>query len=86
MWRSISPSLQAVKTNLAAMAARRWNVVIGTTGWQNDLEACRAIATQAGIGVLASANFSIGVHVFKQIAAEACAPIRRHAERRRLDS
>jgi 4-hydroxy-tetrahydrodipicolinate reductase len=53
------------------MAARRWNVVIGTTGWQHDLDACRAIAAQAGIGVLASANFSIGVHVFKQIAAEA---------------
>jgi len=61
----------AVKINLAAMAERRWNVVIGTTGWQHDLDACRAIAAQAGIGVLASANFSIGVHVFKQIAAEA---------------
>lgn len=60
-----------VKTNLTAMAARRWNVVIGTTGWQNDLDSCRAIAAQAGIGVLASANFSIGVQVFKSIAAEA---------------
>ena len=61
----------AVKANLAAMAARRWNVVIGTTGWQHDLEACRAIAAQASIGVLASANFSIGVYIFKSIAAEA---------------
>jgi 4-hydroxy-tetrahydrodipicolinate reductase len=61
----------AVKTNLAAMAARRWNVVIGTTGWLGDLESCRAIAAQAGIGVFASANFSIGVHVFRLVAAEA---------------
>jgi 4-hydroxy-tetrahydrodipicolinate reductase len=61
----------AVKANLTSIAARRWNVVIGTTGWQKDLEACRAIADQAGIGVLAAANFSIGVHVFKLLAAEA---------------
>ncbi|HEX5071506.1 MAG TPA: dihydrodipicolinate reductase C-terminal domain-containing protein [Vicinamibacterales bacterium] len=61
----------AVKTNLAAMAGRKWNVVIGTTGWQNDLDACRSLAAKAGIGVLASANFSIGVHIFTLIAAEA---------------
>ena len=61
----------AVKANLAVMADRHWNVVIGTTGWQGDLEACRTLAEQAGIGVLASANFSIGVHVFKWLAAEA---------------
>jgi len=61
----------AVKANLAVMADRHWNVVIGTTGWQGDLEACRTLAGQAGIGVLASANFSIGVHVFKWLAAEA---------------
>jgi len=61
----------AVKANLAVMAGRHWNVVIGTTGWHGDLEACRTLAGQAGIGVLASANFSIGVHVFKWLAAEA---------------
>lgn len=61
----------AVKANLAAMAGRRWNVVLGTTGWQGDLDACRAIAAQAGIGVLAAANFSIGMHVFRLVAAEA---------------
>jgi len=61
----------AVKTNLAAMAARKWNVVIGTTGWQSDLDACRATVAQSGIGVLASANFSLGVHVFRLVAAEA---------------
>jgi 4-hydroxy-tetrahydrodipicolinate reductase len=61
----------AVKTNLAAMAARKWNVVIGTTGWQNDLDACRATVAHSGIGVLASANFSLGVHVFRLVVAEA---------------
>ena len=61
----------AVRKNLEAMAARRWNVVIGTTGWQQDEAACRAIAEKAGIGVMASANFSIGVQVFRQIVEEA---------------
>lgn len=61
----------AVKRNLAMMAARRWNVVIGTTGWQSDEADCRALVQEAGTGVLAAANFSIGVHVFRQIAQEA---------------
>ena len=61
----------AVKRNLEAMAGRGWNVVIGTTGWQGDEAACRAIAGKAGIGVLASANFSIGMQVFRRAVEEA---------------
>lgn len=61
----------AVKPNLTAMAARGWNVVIGTTGWQAEAEACKAIADKAGIGVLAAANFSIGVHIFREVVEEA---------------
>jgi 4-hydroxy-tetrahydrodipicolinate reductase len=61
----------AVRPNLTAMAARGWNVVIGTTGWSEDAAACRAIVERAGTGVLAAANFSIGVHVFRQAVREA---------------
>jgi 4-hydroxy-tetrahydrodipicolinate reductase len=61
----------AVRPNLESMAARGWNVVIGTTGWQRDEAECRAIVQKAGIGVLASANFSIGVQVFRRAVAEA---------------
>ena len=61
----------AVRPNLEAMASRGWNVVIGTTGWQKDEAACRAIAEKAGVGVLASANFSIGMQVFRQVVEEA---------------
>jgi 4-hydroxy-tetrahydrodipicolinate reductase len=60
-----------VKPNLTAMTARGWNVVIGTTGWSEDAAACRAIVERAGTGVLAAANFSIGVHVFRQVVQEA---------------
>jgi 4-hydroxy-tetrahydrodipicolinate reductase len=61
----------AVRPNLESMASRGWNVVIGTTGWQHDEAECRAIAKKAGIGVLASANFSIGMQVFRKVVAEA---------------
>jgi 4-hydroxy-tetrahydrodipicolinate reductase len=68
----------AVGTNLAALAARRINVVIGTTGWQDQEAELRAVAEQAGIGVLASANFSIGMNIFRhlvEVAAKQFQPI-----------
>lgn len=61
----------AVCANVERVAARGWNLVIGTTGWQGDEAACRQIAERAGIGVLAAANFSIGVHIFRAIVADA---------------
>jgi 4-hydroxy-tetrahydrodipicolinate reductase len=61
----------AVGDHLAQFARRRLNAVIGTTGWTAD-EAAKTLAERAGIGVLAAANFSIGVHVFR-LAVEAAA-------------
>ena len=61
----------AVRQNLELVAERGWNIVIGTTGWQADESACREIAARAGIGVIASANFSLGMNVFRRIAEDA---------------
>jgi 4-hydroxy-tetrahydrodipicolinate reductase len=61
----------AVQPNLAVMTGRGWNVVIGTTGWQKDAGVCREMVEKAGTGVLAAANFSIGMHVFRQVVEEA---------------
>jgi len=61
---------EAVVKNLPQLAARRINVVIGTTGWQAQEQAMRETARQAGIGVLAASNFSLGMNVF-QLAVEA---------------
>ena len=61
----------AVRTNLDAMASRGWNVVIGTTGWDHEGAACREIVDRAGVGVLAAANFSMGMHVFRRVVQEA---------------
>ncbi len=62
----------AVPANLPQLAAKGISVVIGTTGWQAHEADMRAVADRAGIGVLASANFSLGLQIF-QFAVEAAA-------------
>jgi 4-hydroxy-tetrahydrodipicolinate reductase len=61
----------AVPANLRRLAARRIDVVIGTTGWQADEAACRHLVEATGIGVIASANFAIGMHIFRRVVAAA---------------
>jgi 4-hydroxy-tetrahydrodipicolinate reductase len=61
----------AVKSNVSLVADRGWNMVIGTTGWQTDEAACREIVQRTGIGVIASANFSIGMNVFRRVTEDA---------------
>lgn len=63
----------AVVANLAELAERGLNVVIGTTGWQEQERALRALVERQGIGVLAASNFSIGLHIFRAAVARAAA-------------
>lgn len=62
----------AVPENLPQLAAKGISVVIGTTGWQSHEADMRAVAARGGIGVLASANFSLGMQIF-QLAVETAA-------------
>ena len=62
----------AVPENLPQLAERKINVVLGTTGWQAREAEMRAMAERAGLGVLASANFSLGMQIF-QMAVETAA-------------
>jgi 4-hydroxy-tetrahydrodipicolinate reductase len=61
----------AVAENLPKLAARRMNVVIGTTGWHEHESKMRAIAADARIGVVAASNFSLGVALFQALAEQA---------------
>lgn len=70
----------AVARNLPQLAARKINVVIGTTGWQAQEPAMRAVAESAGIGVLAASNFSLGMNVFQLAVEEASRHFAHHAE------
>ena len=70
----------AVAKNLPQLAARKINVVIGTTGWQAQEAAMREMAAKAGIGVLAASNFSLGMNVFQLAVEEASRRFAKHAE------
>lgn len=70
----------AVPKNLPQLAKRKINVVIGTTGWQAQETALRDLARQAGIGVLAASNFSLGMNVFALAVEEASRQFAKHHE------
>lgn len=61
----------ALHANFPRYLERKLPVVIGTTGWNERAAEYRVAAEKAGLGVVASANFSIGVNVFQVIVAEA---------------
>ena len=60
----------ALLANFPKYLQSRMNVVIGTTGWGEHADTLRADAAKAGLGVVASANFSIGVNIFQHVVAE----------------
>jgi 4-hydroxy-tetrahydrodipicolinate reductase len=62
---------EALLKNFPRYVERKLAVVIGTTGWTAQEAALRADAERAGLGVVAAANFSIGVNIFQLVAAEA---------------
>jgi 4-hydroxy-tetrahydrodipicolinate reductase len=70
----------AVRRNFARYVERRLPVVIGTTGWGDGAADLRAQADAAGLGVVVSANFSLGVNLFQLIVAEAARLMQRHGE------
>jgi 4-hydroxy-tetrahydrodipicolinate reductase len=68
----------AVVENLPRVASLGVNVVIGTTGWDADEEAMRKMVTDRGIGVVAAANFSLGVNIFMGIVERAATLLAPH--------
>lgn len=61
----------AAASNLVALGNAGISVVIGTTGWNVPQAELQRLATTFQIGVLASANFAVGLHVFRQAVAKA---------------
>lgn len=62
---------EAVVPNVTALAGRRINIVLGTTGWQAHEAELRRIVADANIGIVAAPNFSTGVVIFEALVAEA---------------
>jgi len=57
--------------NLPQLAAAGLPVVVGTTGWHEEEAGLKRIVAEAGIGVVASPNFSVGVTLFLEIVERA---------------
>jgi len=61
----------AAASNLVALGNAGISVVIGTTGWNVPESELRRLAETFRIGVLASANFDVGLHIFREAVAKA---------------
>ncbi|HEU4702661.1 MAG TPA: dihydrodipicolinate reductase C-terminal domain-containing protein [Conexibacter sp.] len=61
----------AAPGNVRACAAAGCPVVVGTTGWYDQLPAVAAEIERAGGAMLTAPNFSVGVAVFDRVVAEA---------------
>jgi 4-hydroxy-tetrahydrodipicolinate reductase len=62
-------SKEVVLKNIEEVAKLHKNLVIGTTGWYNDLEKVKKIAAKYKIGLVYASNFSIGANIFFKMIA-----------------
>jgi 4-hydroxy-tetrahydrodipicolinate reductase len=62
--------------NIEACVQAGKNMVVGTTGWQAEIEPVRKLVERHGTGFLYAANFSFGVNLFFDVARAAAAALR----------
>jgi 4-hydroxy-tetrahydrodipicolinate reductase len=62
---------QAAPANARACVTAGCPVVVGTTGWYDQLETISSEVERAGGAMLTAPNFSVGVAVFDRVVAEA---------------
>lgn len=63
--------------NIRDIASLGKNIVIGTTGWVEDIEEAESIVKENGVGLIYSENFSIGVNIFYKMIEQTSALINR---------
>jgi 4-hydroxy-tetrahydrodipicolinate reductase len=68
---------QAVLKNIQACVGAGKDMVVGTTGWYDDLDKVRKLVEKSGSGFLYGANFSIGINLLFE-AARTAAGILQH--------
>ncbi len=61
----------AVIRNIEKAAKFKKNIVVGTTGWYGSMDKVKRIVKDAGIGLIWSGNFSIGVNAYFKIIEQA---------------
>jgi 4-hydroxy-tetrahydrodipicolinate reductase len=66
----------AIVANAEACLRAKKNLVVGTTGWYDELPRLREMVLSAKTGFLYGSNFSIGVNLFFEIVAAAGAALK----------
>jgi 4-hydroxy-tetrahydrodipicolinate reductase len=66
----------AAVSNAEACIRARKNLVVGTTGWYDEVPRLRELVLAANTGLVYGPNFSIGVNLFFEIAAIAGAALK----------
>src|SRR5690349_2267844 len=61
----------AVMKNIEICTGLGKPMVVGTTGWYNEVSSIKKLVEKSGIGFLYGGNFSIGVNLFFEIARTA---------------
>ena len=65
-----------VLANIEACVKAGKNMVVGTTGWCQELDRVRTLVELQGTGFLYASNFSVGVNLFLDVARAAAAALR----------
>ena len=68
-------TLECVIANIEAAVKPGKNMVVGTTGWYQEMERIRELVKLHDTGFVYAANFSIGVNLFFDIARTAAAAL-----------
>ncbi len=66
----------AVLENIKACVRAGKNMVVGTTGWYDELGNVRQMVEKSGIGFLYAANFSVGVNLFLDVTRSGAAALK----------
>ncbi|HTR68203.1 MAG TPA: dihydrodipicolinate reductase C-terminal domain-containing protein [Terriglobales bacterium] len=66
----------AVIEHIEACVRAGSNMVVGTTGWYDEIPRIRNMVEAAGTGLLYGANFSVGVNLFFDVVRTASAALR----------
>jgi 4-hydroxy-tetrahydrodipicolinate reductase len=69
-------SPHTVVAHIEACVKAGKNMVVGTTGWDKDLDRIKTLVEQHGSGFVYAANFSVGVNLFFDVARAAAAALR----------
>ena len=65
-----------VLSNIQACVKAGKNMVVGTTGWHEELGQVRNLVEQHGTGFVYASNFSVGVNIFFEMTRAAAAALR----------